>query len=324
MRDRLTTLSVVLPVYNVAKWLEKCLDSIFQQTRPADEVIAVDDGSTDNSYEILSRYAKIHPQLKIIQQENQGLSVARNTGMDAVSGDYLIFIDSDDFIDKNMYSIMMNMVTCNKLDMAICNGWFYFENRAPNRLINNIENSIVMPGKEWLKERLRSKEITHMVWMHIYKTRFIKREKFKFIPGQVHEDVIWTNQALIAAETIQYIDKPLYYYRIRQNRSGADQIRRSIEYVIPCSVTNTNILIDIANNIKQDSELAQLMRWQAVDSGFAVFHLIEKLSNKKSRIEQLNTLWNSNFFRLMWNNSTSINHKRKVIRLTIKKFLRLI
>jgi len=66
------------------------------------------------------------------------------------------------------------------------------------------------------------------------------------------------------------------------------------------------------------------MRWQAVDSGFAVFHLIEKLSNKKSRIEQLNTLWNSNFFRLMWNNSTSINHKRKVIRLTIKKFLRLI
>jgi|SaaInlV_165m_DNA_2_1040747.scaffolds.fasta_scaffold07216_2 glycosyltransferase involved in cell wall biosynthesis len=324
MRENLDTLSIVLPVYNVAKWLEKCLDSIFQQTWPADEIIAVDDGSTDNSYKILSRYAKIHPQLKIIRQSNGGLSVARNTGIAAATGTYLIFIDSDDFIDENMYSIMMNMVTSNNLDMAICNGWFYFENREPNKLINHIGNSIVMPGKEWLKERLRSKKIIHMVWMHIYKTRFIKKEKFEFIPGQVHEDVIWTNQILIAAKTMQYIDKPLYYYRIRQNRSGADQIRRSIEYVIPCSVTNTNILIDIANNIKQDSELAQLMRWQAVDSGFAVFHLIEKLSNKKSRIEQLNTLWNSNFFRLMWNNSTSINHKRKVIRLTIKKFLRLI
>ncbi len=320
MNSKPVTLSVILPVYNVAEWLEECLNSIFQQTRPADEIIAVDDGSTDNSYEVLARYAEMHPQLKIIRQENGGLSVARNSGILASSGTYLIFIDSDDFIEVSMFAKLLKMATTNELDMVLCNGWYYFDNNNKKQLINtDIKNSPVVTGREWLSQRLINKKIVHMVWMHLYRLEFLRENDFQFIPGQVHEDIIWTNQVLLSAKRVQYIDDPLYYYRIRQIRTGADQMRRSREYVIPCSVTNTETLIKMADKIEDNSQLSQLMRWQAVDSGFAVFHLIEKLPSRKVRLQIMDHLWNTHFYHIMWKNSVNFRQKKKMARLIICK-----
>lgn len=317
-------LSVVLPVYNVSPWLKECLDSIFQQTFPAHEIVAVDDGSTDQSPKILSNYSLSHPELKVIRQENAGLSVARNSGLAQTTGTHVIFLDSDDTIEPTMFEKLFKMAVDDDLDIALCNGYFNFEGRKKNRLINENSSSSVMAGREWLRQLLHNQRIFHGVVMHLYRVDFLQSNNFCFIPGQIHEDVIWTNQVLLAAQRIRYTDKPFYNYRIRQNRSGTDKIRRSLEYSIPCSVTNTRQLIKMGNNIKNDKDLSALMRWQGVDSGFAVFHMIDKLPSKNDRLQYVNRLWNDGFFSLLWNNASLFKHKRKVARLALRRALHLV
>ena len=320
------TLSVVLPVYNVDQWLDECLESLLVQTRPADEIIVIDDGSTDSSPDILEKYTNKYPQIKVFSQENAGLSVARNNGLKHVSSDYLVFIDSDDFVSPNMFEHLLELLEDGKLDIAMCNAYMHYEGRQEDSLVfNDSLSSKIVKGKEWLRHRLLDENILHMVWMHMYRTSFIKKNGFEFVPGQVHEDVIWTNQVFMAAELVQYLNLPLYFYRVRQTeRSGLDQVRRSREYVIPCSIRNVEAIVGMAGSIQDDKELSDLMRWQAVDGGFSVFHLIEKLPEKRDRLKQMNKLWEDGFFRLMWQNANSFRYKKKLIRLFLRKIFRII
>lgn len=112
-------LSLVVPVYNVAPYLRCCLDSLFAQTRAADEIIVVDDGSTDGCPAILAEYAAKAPKIRVIRQENGGLSAARNIGMANAGGRYLAFVDSDDFIVPAMYERLLTMAQADDLDRAL-------------------------------------------------------------------------------------------------------------------------------------------------------------------------------------------------------------
>lgn len=317
-------ISVVLPVYNVAAYLPACLDSIVTQTLVPDEIIAVDDGSTDDSPAILAQYASRIPGMRVIRQKNGGLSVARNTGVQAVTGKWLVFIDSDDFISPDYFSHLVSVAELGNLDVALCNAVFHYDNSNPNRPIyTSTPETHIESGREWLRNRLQQRFFPHMVWMHLYKRSFINKHQFKFIPGQVHEDVIWTNQVLLSADRVQYIHEPLYNYRIRQSRSGADKIRRSIDYTITSSINNTASISGMADTLSDDPELQRLMRWQAADSGNAIFHLIRKLPSRKDRLTQLDYLRKKEFFGLMWHNSQTMSQKRKVIRKILSTFLRI-
>ena len=317
-------LSIVMPVYNVAAYLPACLDSLMAQTFPPDEIIAVDDGSTDACPQILADYARQMPNLRIIRQENGGLSVARNTGINHARGKWLAFVDSDDFVAPDMFRTLLETAEQDDLDMVLCNGVYHFEGRKPDQHIYKTPlETILQSGREWMKHRLTNRHMPHMVWLHVYRTDFLKNHRFTFIPGRVHEDVIWTNTVLLAARQVRYVDQPLYFYRIRQSRSGVDLVRRSREYVIPCSINNAFEMNHMVSSVSDDAELARLMRWQVFDSGNAVFHLIEKLPNKHDRLLQLDNLWESGFLRMLWNNTLSLSEKRKVLRQIILKILHL-
>jgi GT2 family glycosyltransferase len=317
-------LSVVLPVYNVAPYLRQCLDSLANQERPAKEIIAVDDGSTDESPAILAEYAAGRlPSLNIIRQENGGLSAARNTGLRYATGKWLAFVDSDDFVAPSMFQTLVEAAERDDLDIALCNGIYHFDDKQPERPIYTAAlETDLQTGRDWLKKRLSSRRILHMVWLHLYKRSFLTAHGLSFIPGRVHEDVVWTNQAFLSAKRVRYIDGAFYHYRIRQSRSGADLVRRSREYVIPCSIDNAMEIARLADTITEDEPLARLMRWQAFDSGNAVFHLINKLPSKQDRRQQLDTLWQSGFMKMMWKNAGSLLAKRKLIRHLIRKLLR--
>lgn len=116
MRNELT---VVIPVYNVEKYLSKCIESILNQTLPVDEIILVDDGSKDRSGEIADEYAAKYNNIKVIHQENGGLSAARNTGIDAATKEYIAFVDSDDYIDSIMYERLMSQLQQDGADISI-------------------------------------------------------------------------------------------------------------------------------------------------------------------------------------------------------------
>ena len=313
-------LSVVLPVYNMAPYLRQCLDSLAKQDRPFKEIIAVDDGSTDESPAILAEYAANRlPTLNIIRQDNGGHSVARNTGMAAATGRWVYFMDSDDFLEPDALSQLASVAEHDHLDIALCNARYHYEGRKHDHPIHSIAyETTIEPGKDWVRNRLRQGFFPHMVWMHLYRREFLLEHNFRFIPGQVHEDVIWTNQVMLAAQKVRYVDGILYNYRIRQMRSGADLVWRSREYVIPCSVRNTQEISGMADALSDDKELEKLMRGQAFSSGNAVIHLIEKLPEKGQRAFHIRKLKNEGFFSLMRHNATTISQHRKLLRIQLK------
>jgi len=316
-------LSIILPVYNVAPYLRQCLDSIANQVAMPREIIAIDDGSTDESLAILSNYVTNDlPMLRIVRQENSGLSAARNAGLRLATGKWVSFIDSDDFIAPTMFQKTVEAAEQDDLDILLCNGVYHFDDgRTDIPIYSTPIQTYLQSGSDWLKRRLSSRQIAHMVWLHLYRKSFLDGCRLEFVPGRVHEDVIWTNKVLLAANRVRQINDTLYFYRIRKARSGADAVRRSLEYMIPCSIDNALELADLANTIA-DKALSDLMRWQAFNSGNAVFHLIEKLPKHCDRLKQLDLLSERGFLRMMWNNAGSLAEKRKVVRAIAKKLFR--
>ena len=122
--------SIIVPVYNVEKYLRQCVDSIVNQSLKEIEIICINDGSTDNSLQILEGYAQRDKRIKIINKRNEGLSTARNTGMEYATGEYIGFVDSDDFINEKMYENLYKNAKSNKSDIVMCPA-YVFDNNNP-------------------------------------------------------------------------------------------------------------------------------------------------------------------------------------------------
>lgn len=317
-------LSLVVPVYNVAPYLRCCLDSLLAQTRVADEIIVVDDGSTDGCPTILAEYAAQAPHIRVIRQANGGLSAARNTGMAGAGGRYLAFVDSDDFVAPHMYERLLAMAQADDLEMALCNADYHFEGRAADRPIYaeaEARDDGVIAGSEWLRQRLRQKRLMHMVWMHLYRREFLLRHHFSFVPRLIHEDVIWTTQALLRAGRVRYDPTPLYRYRIPLRQFTEAQNKKRLEATIASSVVNAQTLIGFVDSEAHDPELKQLLRWQAVDGAFSIFHKIGKVPDRRWQNARFREISADGLFSLLWRNAVNGQQKRRIARNALRAML---
>jgi glycosyltransferase involved in cell wall biosynthesis len=306
------SLSVILPVYNVQAYLPACLESLMAQTLQPDEIIAVDDGSTDACSQILVDYALRMPNLRIIRQANGGLSAARNVGLDAASGEYVAFVDSDDFLSLNIFEESLRRVRDDKLDMLLFNAMYHFEGRESDRLIyTNVSESSVLTGADWLYERLHMGRLLHMVWLHLYRRDFIEANRFRFVPGLIHEDVIWTTSVLLAAKRVRYIPAPLYHYRIPIRKFSVEDKIRRLGKIIDSSLFNAQTLAELAEGI-ENTNLRKLLQRQMVDGAFSVFHKINQLP-KQLRAKRLKELHSNGFFHLLWANAQGFTQRRRII-----------
>lgn len=311
-----------MPVYNVAAYLPRCLDSLIAQSRPIDELIVVDDGSTDDCPRILAEYAQHLPQMRVIRQPNGGLSAARNTGLNHANGDYLAFIDSDDFVAPETYEHLLSVAQRDNLDMLLCNAYYHFEGRETDRLIyTDIPSSGILSGKEWLKQRLQNGRLLHMVWLHLYRREFLEQNCFRFVPGLIHEDVIWTTQALLAAKRIRYDATPLNFYRIPVRHFSPEKKRQRLDLIIRSSIYNAQTLLGIALTNAEDGVLCQLLRWQAIDGAFSIFHKIEKIQDPQWQKEKYRELRTSGLFSQLWENAGDWQQKRRIARNYLKCIL---
>lgn len=315
-------LSLVIPVYNVAPWLPTCLDSLLAQTRPIDEIIVVDDGSTDDCPAILASYATRLPQMRVIRQENGGLSAARNTGIKHAQGEYLAFLDSDDFVAPQMYERLLAIAQADDLDLVLSNAFAHFEGREPDRLIYpDVAASGVISGGEWLKQRLQQDRLMHMVWMHLYRRSFLLEHGFSFIPRLVHEDVIWTTQVLLKAERVRYAPEPLVFYRILVRNFTPERNRSRLAAIIASSIVNAKTLVALSEGCNRDAELKRLLRWQAVDGAFSIFHKLEKVADAGWRRERCREIRASGLFPLLWKNAGDWHQRRRIARSYLKCLL---
>lgn len=313
-------LTLVVPVYNVAPYLPRCLESIAALTPAADEIIVVDDGSTDQCPEILAAFASRLPQMRVIRQENGGLSAARNTGLDHARGKYLAFVDSDDFLATDAYADALLAMERDALDMALFNASYHFEGRQDDYAIyTDVPSSGIISGREWLRQRLVAGRFLHMVWLHLYRREFIERHRFRFVPRLIHEDVIWTTAALLAAERVQYLPHMAVHYRIPIRRFASDVAQARLSAIVASSVVNARAQATMAD--QQEPILRSLLNQQLVDGALSVFHKLKKMPDRTEAHATLVRMRREGFLGLLWRHATASAQKRRIARHWLRSWL---
>ncbi|MBE6766135.1 MAG: glycosyltransferase [Ruminococcaceae bacterium] len=201
--------SVIVPVYNVEKYIAKCLDSILNQTFEDYEVIAVDDGGNDKSADICEEYASRYPQkVRVIHQENAGLGGARNTGIEVANGEYLIFIDSDDYIAEDMLETLVGLCNEHGADIAVCGIRYITEEGKTWDVIE----SVPINKRLDIKKDKFALTISPAAWNKIYKRELFLKNNIRYPSKVWFEDICTTTKLFAFADGIVFTDKCLYYY----------------------------------------------------------------------------------------------------------------
>ncbi|MPQ42294.1 glycosyltransferase [Clostridium tarantellae] len=223
-----TKVSVIVPVYNVEKFLRRCMDSLISQAFKDIEIIAINDGSTDKSLEILREYEEIDSRVKVIDKENSGVSKCRNIGIDVSKGEYIMFVDSDDWIDTDMIENMYYKALEEKADLIMCTYTREFINHSKERVIK-LPSTKIYDDEEVKKELLRklvgpiNKELASpdqldvlgTIWGKLYKTENIKSNKLVFIDLAVigsAEDTLFNIYTFNCLKKVVFINRPMYHY----------------------------------------------------------------------------------------------------------------
>ncbi len=257
-------LSFVIPAYNVEKYIERCLNSIFSQNVDESlyEVIVIDDGSTDNTLELLNREAKKHGNLHVITQENQGPSVARNNGIELSKGKYIWFVDSDDYIVEgsalkileltSQYLMDILYFTYNEVDMDGC-----LKNGGKQPVTKNK----LLSGKQALKEGFYPTSVCLALWNRDY----LWRHSIQFNSDIMYaEDSLFSFQALVQSHKIMFVDDAYYIYEKREGSSTTKTDKEKILKQKMSDIFVSKKIMDMAFEIMgKDAELSQLMENQA-------------------------------------------------------------
>lgn len=208
----MSEISIIVPVYNVEKYLENCIESILNQTFKDFELILVDDGSTDNSGKICDIYEKKDTRIKVIHKNNGGLSSARNAGLDIACGKYIGFVDSDDSIHPKMYEVLYNLIKNHKSDISCCNYKCTYDISCKEHEELNLNEVIEMSNIEAI-EKLYDKDLgvrLVVAWNKLYNKCLFDNIRYKV--GRLHEDEFMAHRILYNSKKITYVDNELYYY----------------------------------------------------------------------------------------------------------------
>ena len=208
--------SVIIPVYNVEKYLSECLESLLNQGFCDWEIVCVNDGSTDGSMAVLEAFAEQDARIKVINQANAGTAAARNTGMKVAKGDYIFFLDSDDWLEKNALQIIADNL--NGEDALCFSGRRYFEATNEYHPADRLPEKTYTSGMAYYNENaLLSRDFAFVcVVLRVYKTSFLISNKLFFDDDVSFEDNLWVPIVLYHAGSVKMISDSLYVYRVRE------------------------------------------------------------------------------------------------------------
>lgn len=317
-------LSIIVPVFNAQPFVGICLDSLLAQNLSSMEILCIDDGSTDESPSILDRYAALHPNLlRVEHRTNGGASVSRNAGLASCHGQYVAFVDADDWVSPTFFGRLMNLADQHSLDMAHGNGLYHFEGRQEDYPIylNDIPPD-VMSGREAMRRRLRDKTFLHFPVLQVYRHDFIERVGLRFVPGRLHEDVLWTSQAFLEAKRVIFEWEPGYFYRrhprpsIKSTKDRDNALHRQIN----SAADNAFGLSILMSTIKDDADLCRLMGWQLVDGALSIFHMLQQISSTDLKRQIYRQLRDDGFFQLLWGNAIGSDQLRRIAKAWLRSW----
>lgn len=312
-------LSIIVPIYNVEKYLSRCIESILNQTFKDFELILVNDGSTDNCKEICEKYKRMDSRIIVANKKNGGLSSARNLGIDISKGDYIGFVDSDDFIDVHMYEILLNTINSYDSDIVICDYYKvneydikkYEKMKSNNKdiKIENINNIDAI-------ERIITRDIKIVVaWNKIYKRSLFDNLRYK--EGVICEDEFLAHRIFYKCNKVSIINQKLYYYIQRKGSiinspfSPKDfdkiyAIKDRVDFLNEKKITN---LID-----KAEKSFIDYFVWN-------YFVGYQRLENIEYELKRLKKEFNSVFYRILDNKFISLNEKITLFILYLSPYL---
>ena len=208
-------ISIIIPIYKVEEYLDRCVRSVVNQTYKKIEIILVDDGSPDNCPQLCDEWAIRDNRIIVIHKENGGLSSARNAGIKEARGEYILFVDSDDYIDQN---------TCEKLikyaegvDLVVGEATIYEDKKIIHSIHTNLEENCIYTGTECAMKEIMAGEWYAPACYNMYRRRFILDNALLFTEGILHEDVDYLPRLFLAAKTVKYIKYEFYKYIIRES-----------------------------------------------------------------------------------------------------------
>lgn len=231
MSHKSPKVSIVIPIYNVEKYLRSCIDSIIGQSFQDFELILVNDGSIDSSLEICREYEQRDKRIKVINKKNGGLSSARNAGLSVAKGNYISFIDPDDCINKEYFNILVNEAEENNCDVVVC-GYKTVPNNI--EIIPSYKLNTVLKGTNFIlsSDSVHSKNELCFVWRYFYKLELIRKNKIFFNEKvYIGEDVIFNLEVLVNCQRVMAISDILYYYTINNpNSLMRNTFKPNLEY----------------------------------------------------------------------------------------------
>ena len=251
-------LSVIVPVYNIEKYVGKCLDSILSNDIQDMEVIVVNDGSTDNSLSVINEYAQKDNRVVIIDKGNGGCASARNAGIKKASGEYIGFVDGDDFVDKDMFIKLLNTAydsdKCPKYDYVYCGYQEYYEETMEcQRVLNDKLTMPYLGGTDSTDDILRLVTNTRVaIWRAIYRLDVIKNKKIYFHEDlKRFDDLPFRVEYIFNAGSVRCIDEYMYFYRL--GRKGQDVSARDARLMVHMDIFKH--LDDFTNNMNETGNI---------------------------------------------------------------------
>lgn len=232
--------SIIVPIYNVEKYIERCIKSLISQTYRDIEILLINDGSLDDSKNICERYEKIDKRIKLYNKENGGLSDARNYGLKRATGEYILFVDSDDYIESDAVEVLIAEMQKDNLDIVAGNAVLEADGEDKKYLdITKHDDNKVTNGLEYYVSSIETDCFQASPWVYMYKSEIILKNNLFFEKGILHEDEEWTPRIMIKVKRVKYINFVFYHYTVSRENS------------IMNSKDKTKNMVDLFNTYKK-------------------------------------------------------------------------
>lgn len=310
-------ISIIVPVYNCEKYISNCINSILEQSFKDFELILVDDGSSDRSFEICESFAKKDNRVRAIHQPNSGVSRARNRGLDEAKGEYIGFVDGDDCVDKEMYERLYKNLADNNADISICGivNCFVKKDGTTEKVRQSpVDGFWIFSGEQALKEALQSRLYSVNPVNKLFKRELF--DKLRYPEGKISEDAFLIPVVISKAGKVVYDSKPMYYYLRRENSITTSNFSDSGWDVVEAYKNHLNMVSEKFPNLKKVAKFRY---------SWAYTYVIDKImlsENSENYLEDFKKAFNfikKNILQIIFNPYFSLKRKIAVMVLLINK-----
>ncbi|MDC7711139.1 glycosyltransferase [Vogesella indigofera] len=290
-------ISLVVPVFNADKYLDFMLSGFEKQSIESVEYIFVDDGSTDDSWLILSAFKEKHPATTLVKQENKGAYAARNAGMAIANGKYISFPDADDLVDPEMFSKLCSFCEENELDVATANSLILDEDGSQQVMYPSVDFTLGS-GSEWYEKCLerRSGGFWHCICPSVYRLSWLKENGFAFHEGFNGFDVPWTASILMRAEQFGFYDENLYFYYRRQGSLSLAKSNKQKVRTVDSLLVSTNMLLNLRADVAEKFSDSRFFDLLLIKRRQKLFHSLRDVDNEDDKKECARKIIESKFF----------------------------